>query len=108
RGTPSGTVDFYLYSDNKCSVAVGSDLDVALVSGAAQSKWFGISASGTYFWQEHYDGDSNNAASTGPCEVAIDITSSSFEPPIAIAALFAMGIPLLLWNLRARRKLEGV
>ena len=109
RGTPSGTVDFFLYSDSKCEeTAVGSDLDVALTGGSATSKWFDISASDTYYWQEHYDGDTNNKASTGPCDEAITLTSLFWDPPVTFAALFGLGIPLLLWNLIGRRKPEAV
>lgn len=67
-GTPSGTVDFYLYSENTCSDStklVDSDLNVSLSGGSATSKGITPSpAAGgtTYYWKVHYDGDTNNAA----------------------------------------------
>ena len=60
--TPTGTVDFYLYSDSGCTALVNSDTDVSLTAGVATSKLIGPLSGGTYYWQVNYDGDTNNAS----------------------------------------------
>jgi hypothetical protein len=75
-GTIEGTVDFALYDNDQCTgTAVFTDDDVLLENGSATSGWTTISASDTYYWQVHYDGDGlNNAAFTSACGEATTIT----------------------------------
>src|SRR5439155_25555066 len=63
--SPTGTVDFSLWTDNTCSVgtAVDTDSGVSLISGSATSKWMSVS-SGTYYWKAVYSGDSLNNGKT--------------------------------------------
>ena len=105
RGTPSGSVDFFLYSDSACSELVGSDLNVALTNGEATSKWFDISSSDTYYWQVHYDGDQQNEAASGACGEAITIQSADFASVLTAAGGFAL--PILAWALWSRRRREN-
>jgi hypothetical protein len=106
RGTPSGTVDFRLYTDSACEELFGEDLGVTLVGGSATSDWFDISASGTYFWQIEYSGDQNNEARTGDCDEEIDITSDHFDP-VAGGAAIGFALPILAWALWSRRRREN-
>ena len=78
-GTITGNVDFALYDNDQCSgTAVFSQDNVALVNASAQSDWTDISASDTYYWQVHYDGDGGaNAAFTSACGEATVITLPS-------------------------------
>jgi hypothetical protein len=103
RGIPSGTVDFFLYGDSLCTEGVGSDLNVALnASGEATSKYFNITASDTYYWQVHYDGDANNAAATGSCGEAIKVESADFASVLTAGAGFVL--PLVVWAVWSRRR----
>jgi hypothetical protein len=55
-----GTADFFLWSDSSCSVAIDSDLNVAVSGGTATSKTFtptDPTANTTYYFTVHYDGD---------------------------------------------------
>ena len=103
RGIPSGTVDFFLYSDSACTELVGSDLNVALnANGDATSKYFNVTASDTYYWQVHYDGNQNNAAATGSCGEAIKVESADFASVLTAGG--GVALPLLVWAAWSRRR----
>jgi hypothetical protein len=105
RGTPSGTVDFFLYSDDECTEEVGTHLDVELnENGEATSDWFNVASSDTYYWKVNYSGDTNNEAREGSCGEAITIDSADLPTVLTGAAGFA--IPLLVWAVWSRRRPE--
>jgi hypothetical protein len=66
----AGTADFFLWSDAACTLAVDSDLDVAVSGGTATSKTIEVNptATTTYYWTVHYDGDAAN--NLGPADSA--------------------------------------
>jgi hypothetical protein len=105
RGTPTGTVDFHLFTNSGCiGPEYGSDLGVTLdASGKATSKWFDVSSSNTYYWRDDYSGDTNNAPKTGDCGEAITVTSASFNPQL-LAGFAGLALPVLLWGMWKRRK----
>jgi hypothetical protein len=70
--SPTGSVTFTLYSDNTCSTAVSGMSGSGLITGsgpytASFSKSWTPPATGTYYWQASYAGDSNNNPKTTGC-----------------------------------------
>lgn len=68
--TPTGTVDFDLYSGTSCNGTATSHNDVALVNGVAESSATSVPAAGLSY-RISYNGDSNNAASEGSCTALV-------------------------------------
>jgi hypothetical protein len=72
-GTPTGTVDFKLFTNASCTGTPLYDSGpVTLVNGLASTNGAKtqpptLSANGTYFWLVSYSGDANNLPSTSPC-----------------------------------------
>jgi hypothetical protein len=72
-GTPTGTVDFKLFTNSTCSGTPLYDSGpVTLVNGLASTDGAAtqpppLSANGTYYWLVSYSGDANNEPSTSPC-----------------------------------------
>src|SRR6185312_8135172 len=71
--SPTGSVDFALYSDSGCTTPVagmsGSG-SISLVSGAYKASFSATwtpPTAGTYYWQASYAGDANNNSFTSPC-----------------------------------------
>lgn len=69
-GTPTGTVDFQLFTDSACSAdkLIYDSGAVTLVDGLASTPDpQTVDANGTYYWLVSYSGDVNNLPSTSPC-----------------------------------------
>lgn len=72
-GTPTGTVDFKLFTNSSCSGTPLYDSGaVTLVSGIArtanaQTQPPTLRNNGTYYWLVTYSGDANNSPSTSSC-----------------------------------------
>ena len=69
---PTGSVDFTLYANDTCTTAVSGMSGSGAITGsgpysATFSKSWTPPAAGTYYWQAHYAGDSNNASFTTGC-----------------------------------------
>jgi hypothetical protein len=63
-----GTVTYTAYSDNACSVQVGSTSTVPVTNGAVPASGaVTVTAPGTYYWVASYSGDPGNAASSSTC-----------------------------------------
>jgi hypothetical protein len=80
-GSPSatGTVEYKVYSDSKCTQLVASAGKVSISGGTAppsSAKKFGL---GTYYWQATYSGDANNNAATGECGAEVETVSTVEE-----------------------------
>jgi hypothetical protein len=68
-GAPSGTVDWYLYSDATCTTLEDSDVvgdgsgdtnNTLDSNGSATSAGINLATDGTYYWKVDYSGDSAN------------------------------------------------
>jgi SdrD B-like protein len=83
--TPTGEVEFTLYSDNKCETAVAGPIKVTLSGGKAsipiESK-VTLSTTGTYYWVATYGGDTNNAKAVSGCADE-PVTVEKAKPSIA-------------------------
>jgi hypothetical protein len=73
-GTPTGTVDFKLFTNSTCtgtplydSGAVTLENGLASTNNAPNGQPHTLSANGTYFWLVSYSGDANNLPSTSAC-----------------------------------------
>jgi uncharacterized repeat protein (TIGR01451 family) len=69
--TPTGTVEFRLYSDNHCGTLVEGPISETLSGGSASieaSKKVTLSTAGEYWWVATYGGDSYNASASSGCE----------------------------------------
>ncbi len=66
KGTPTGTVDFNLYSNDSCTGSASTQTGVALVAGVAESNTTVANAALSY--KAHYNGDANHNPSDGVCE----------------------------------------
>jgi hypothetical protein len=72
-GTPTGTVDFKLFTNSGCTGTPLYDSgSVTLSSGTASTKDAAtqpptLNTNGTYYWLVSYSGDANNQPSTSPC-----------------------------------------
>lgn len=69
-GSPAASVTFRLYSDEACTVQVGSDETDTSIDGdgkAATSTGVTVTSSGTYYWTAQYSGDSFNNGFTTAC-----------------------------------------
>jgi uncharacterized repeat protein (TIGR01451 family) len=74
---PTGTVTFNLYNNpNGTGTPLFTDANEPLVSGAATSKGFTTTATGTDYWVATYNGDSNNNP----------VTSGTGLEPVTITA----------------------
>ena len=62
--TPTGTVQFHLYSDATCTTDVDppGGLEAPVINGEADSPTIAVIATGTYHWVASYEGDGNNTA----------------------------------------------
>lgn len=68
-GTPTGTVDFTLFSGLTCNgQTLNTWPNVALTGGVAESPVVVDPAAGTYSYLVHYDGDANYNESIAQCE----------------------------------------
>lgn len=72
-GTPTGTVDFQLFTNSGCTGTPLYDSGpITLVNGAANTNSAAtqpplLTDNGTYYWVVSYSGDANNLPSTSPC-----------------------------------------
>jgi hypothetical protein len=84
-GNPTGTATFNLY-DNSSATGTPLFTDTeTLASGAATSKGFTTTATGTVYWVVKYSGDTNNTSVTsGNASEPVSITQAS--PTIATTA----------------------
>ena len=65
---PAASVDFYLYSDDACSVEVGNELDRPISAGVASTEdGIAVSQPGFYYWTAFYSGDQYNEAFDTNC-----------------------------------------
>ena len=65
---PTGTITFYLYSDNECTNLVDSwQVDVNDGNGSYDSPNHLATVAGTYYWIASYGGDTNNDPVSGSC-----------------------------------------
>ncbi len=68
--SPTGTVTFDLYGPNDatCAGAIAFTANIPVAgNGVYNSGNFAPATAGTYRWVANYSGDTNNAASTSPC-----------------------------------------
>src|SRR5262249_44114591 len=67
--TPTGDVEFSLYSDNHCGTLVAGPISVPLSGGSAEipEALKVTPAPGKYWWVANYKGDINNAAGKSEC-----------------------------------------
>jgi hypothetical protein len=88
--TPTGTVEFSLYSDNHCGTLVAGPISETLLGGSASipdaSKL--TPAAGNYWWVATYGGDNSNAKAQSGCAdepvvigQATPTIETSQEPP---------------------------
>ena len=76
---PTGSVTFTLYSDNACTASTGVSGAGAIsttppgVSTASFATGWVAPATGTYYWQATYAGDSNNNPFTDACAAANEL-----------------------------------
>ena len=64
------TVTFYLFSDDECSIPVGSPAgeEVGITDGSASTAdGFGVTDTGLYYWVAVYSGDANNTGFETDC-----------------------------------------
>lgn len=66
--TPGGTADFTLYSGLTCNGTVLSTENNVAVSGGSAESTATTTASGSYSYLAHYDGDANYNEATATCE----------------------------------------
>jgi hypothetical protein len=86
--TPTGIVEFRLYSDNHCGTLVEGPISETLSGGSASieaSKKVTLSTAGEYWWVATYGGDSYNASATSACN-AEPITVEPAKPTIKTSA----------------------
>lgn len=63
----TGTVEYKVYSDNKCTALAASAGTVSVTGGTVPASNAETLAPGTYYWQASYSGDENNNSSTSEC-----------------------------------------
>jgi hypothetical protein len=72
-GTPTGTVDFQLFTNSSCSSPPLYDSGPVTLDGSGHANTNSAAmqppslAAGTYYWLVTYSGDANNTGSTSPC-----------------------------------------
>jgi hypothetical protein len=74
----TGTVEYFVYSDEKCEKLVSKAGKVTVTSGNVPSSEEKSFEQGVYYWQAVYSGDSKNYSSTSVCGSEIVIVN----PPI--------------------------
>ena len=92
-GTPTGTVTFNLYGPNDatCTGSVVYTNTVALSGGSANSGTFQATAPGVYRWVAIYNGNTNYAAVTHPCNSANESTTVNQTTPTLVTVASAGG-----------------
>ena len=92
-GTPTGTVTFNLYGPNdaSCSGSIIYTNTVALSSGSANSGNFQATAPGVYRWVAIYNGNTNYASVTHPCNSANESTTVNQTTPTLVTVASAGG-----------------
>ncbi|MFL6007695.1 MAG: Ig-like domain repeat protein [Gaiellaceae bacterium] len=99
---PTGDVTFTFFGNGTCSGQGTAKGTVALAGGVAHpSTASGALAAGDYSFQGHYNGDTNFAASTSPCEpfhvntaastTATELHNNASETVIALNSSVALG-----------------
>jgi hypothetical protein len=80
---PTGTVTFSLFGPNNatCTGTPVFTSTVPLTGGAATSGTFTPTIAGTYRWTATYNGDTNNAPATGPCNADNETTTVTQAQP---------------------------
>ena len=91
--TPTGNVEFRLYSDNHCGTAVAGPIVEALSKGNAVIPEADkvTPAAGSYWWGASYEGDSGNATGRSDC-AAEPITVTKATPKVATTQEPASGV----------------
>jgi hypothetical protein len=102
--SPTGTVTFELFNNpNGAGTPLFTDTEL-LVGDMATSAGYAASATGTDYWVDTYNGDSNNnAVTTGPPGEPVIISSAVPVPEPPSLALLAAGLAFLGMVLRTRR-----
>jgi putative sterol carrier protein len=109
----TGTIEYFVYSDNKCEKLVTKAGTVTVKGAEAPSSSEETLEPGTYFWQAHYSGDAKNPAATSSCGSETETVEApavkkyaalgdSFSSGEGIGAYYArtnQGIPFLHLNL---------
>jgi len=68
----SGTIEYRVYENDTCTNLVLDAGDKEVADGSTpNSDAFPFNATGTFHWQGHYTGDTNNAAATSSCAGAV-------------------------------------
>jgi hypothetical protein len=77
-GEATGTVTYSVYSDNACTLEVGSpDVEPITTPGIIPaSQPVTLSQPGTYYWQASYSGDALNQPSTSGCGAEVETVTS--------------------------------
>jgi hypothetical protein len=90
--TPTGTVEFRLYSDNHCGTLVAGPIAETLSGGKAAipSAEKVAPEAGEYWWVASYGGDSFNAAAKSKCE-AEPVTVNKAAPSVKTTQAPASG-----------------
>jgi len=76
----TGTVEYKVYSDSKCTVLAASAGTVSVTGGTVPGSNAETLAPGTYYWQASYDGDTNNNSSTSECGAETLTVAASDQP----------------------------
>jgi hypothetical protein len=75
----TGTVEYKIFSDSECTKEVASAGSVTVAAGVVPSSEAKTLAPGTYYWQAHYTGDTNNNASTSTCGSEVESVEASVK-----------------------------
>jgi hypothetical protein len=86
-GEATGTVEYAVYSDDKCKELVTKAGEVSVSGASVPSSEEKKLSPGTYFWQAKYSGDGKNSAATSICGTEVEIV----ETPTSVATTLSGG-----------------
>jgi len=72
----TGTVKYYVYSDDKCEELVAAAGEVSVSGASVPSSEEKKLSPGTYFWQAKYSGDGKNPMATSICGTEVEIVET--------------------------------
>jgi hypothetical protein len=79
----TGTVEYNVYSDNKCTEPAAEASTVSVTGGVVPASAEVTPPAGTYYWQATYYGDSSNQRSTSACGAEKEIVKEALTTSLS-------------------------